>query len=161
MVGTSEGVAQKAAEVAKDNFNRMGFNVRLRLVRTDSMYTKFCNAPSAKVQICPNVGWIKDFSDGQTLLDPTFNGKNIIPQNNSNWSMLNDPKINAEMNKAETLNDPDQRAQAWARADKDITAQAPAVPWIWDKTPLIASNNVNAVASLYNSQWDLSWTSLK
>jgi len=161
MVGTSEGVAQKAAEVAKDNFNRMGFNVRLRLVTTDSMYTKFCNVPSAKVQICPNVGWIKDFSDGQTLLDPTFNGKNILPQNNSNWSMLNDPKINAEMNKAETLNDPDQRAQAWARADKDITAQAPAVPWIWDKTPLIASNNVNAVASLYNSQWDLSWTSLK
>ena len=28
-----------------------------------------------------------------------------------------------------------------------MTAQAPAIPWIWDKTPLIQSANVNGVAS--------------
>ncbi len=28
-----------------------------------------------------------------------------------------------------------------------VTAQAPAIPWIWDKTPLIQSANVNGVAS--------------
>jgi peptide/nickel transport system substrate-binding protein len=161
MVGTASGVAQKAAEVAKENFQRLGFNVTLRLVQQNTMYTKYCNVPSAKVNACPNVGWIKDFSDGQTLLDPTFNGKNILPQGNSNWSMLDDPKINSEMTKAETISDPAQRATAWAQIDKDITAQAPAVLWLWDKTPLIASSNVNPVASLYNSQWDISWTSLK
>jgi peptide/nickel transport system substrate-binding protein len=161
MVGTAEGIAQKAAEVAKESFQRMGFNVTLRLVQQNTMYTKYCNVPSAKVNACPNVGWIKDFSDGQTLLDPTFNGKLILPQGNSNWSQLNDPKINAEMAKAETVSDPNQRAQAWAQIDKDITAQAPAVPWIWDKVADIASKNVNAVSSLYNATWDLSWTSLK
>src|SRR3954453_12683225 len=97
MVGTSEGVAQKAAEVAKENFEKMGFKVRLRLVTQDSMYTKFCNVPKAAVAICPNVGWLKDFSDAQTYLDPTFNGENILPQNNSNWSQLNDKALNAEM----------------------------------------------------------------
>jgi peptide/nickel transport system substrate-binding protein len=42
-----------------------------------------------------------------------------------------------------------------------ITEQAPVVPWIWDKTPLLRSANVNGVANEFNSQWDLAWTSLK
>ena len=161
MVGTSEGVAQKAAEVAKENFEKMGFKVRLRLVTQDAMYTKFCNVPKAKVAICPNVGWLKDFADPQTYLDPTFNGDNILEVGNSNWSQLDDPALNKEMNDAKLLTDPDERAQAWAEIDKKITELAPAVFWLWDKTPLIRSSNVNAVPSSFNGQWHLAYTSIK
>jgi peptide/nickel transport system substrate-binding protein len=161
MVGTSEGVAQKAAEVAKENFSKMGFNVDLKLVTQDSMYTKFCNTPSAGVAICPNVGWLKDFSDGQTFLDPTFNGELILPQGNSNWSQLDDKALNAEMDKARLLTDPTERAKAWGEIDKKVTALAPAVNWVWDKTPLIRSPDVVAVAAQDNGQWDLSFTSIK
>jgi peptide/nickel transport system substrate-binding protein len=160
MVGTSEGVAQKAAEVAKENFERMGFKVRLRLVTHDSMYTKFCNVPSAKVALCPNVGWLKDFSDPQTYLDPTFNGDNILPTGNSNWSQLDEPELNRMMNEAKLLTDPEERAQAWAEIDKRITELAPAVMWVWDKTPLVRSGNVNAVPSEFNGQWHLAYTSI-
>jgi peptide/nickel transport system substrate-binding protein len=161
MVGTSEGVAQKAAEVAKQNFENMGFQVTLRLVTQDSMYTKFCNSPKAQVAICPNVGWLKDFSDAQTYLDPTFNGENILQTGNSNWSQLNDKALNAEMDKAKLLTDPKERAAAWGEIDKKITQLAPAVDWIWDKTPLIRSPNVVGVASQDNGQWDLTFTSIK
>jgi peptide/nickel transport system substrate-binding protein len=160
MVGTSEGVAQKAAEVAKENFERLGFKVRLRLVTHDSMYTKFCNVPKAKVAICPNVGWLKDFADAQTYLDPTFNGENILDVGNSNWPQLDDPALNKEMDEAKLLTEPDERAQAWAEIDKKITELAPAVPWLWDKTPLIRSANVNAVPSAFNGQWHLAYTSI-
>jgi peptide/nickel transport system substrate-binding protein len=161
MVGTAEGVDQKTAEVAKENFEKLGFKVRLRLVAKDAMYTKYCNRPAADVAICPNVAWSKDFSDAQTILDPTFNGGNIVPENNSNWPQLDDPKIDQAMDKAKESISPEDRAKAWAEADKMITEQAPAVNWIWDKTPLVASKNVNAVASQYNGQWDVAWTSLK
>jgi peptide/nickel transport system substrate-binding protein len=161
MVGTSEGVAQKAAEIAKENFERMGFKVRLRLVTQDAMYTRFCNSPPANVAICPNVSWGKDFGDAQTILDPTFNGDNIVQQGNSNWPELDVPEINRAMAAAELLTDPDERARAWARIDRMITEQAPVVSWIWDKQPLIRSANVNGAISEFNSQWDLAWTSLK
>jgi peptide/nickel transport system substrate-binding protein len=161
MVGTSEGVAQKAAEVAKENFEKMGFKVRLRLVTQDSMYTKFCNSPPAKVAICPNVGWLKDFADPQTYLDPTFNGENILQTGNSNWPQLNDKSLNAEMDKAKLLTDPEERAKAWGEIDNKLSELAPSVPWVWDKDPLIASDDVNAVASANNGQWDLSYSSLK
>jgi peptide/nickel transport system substrate-binding protein len=161
MVGTAEGVAQKAAEVAKQNFENMGFKVTLRLVTQDAMYTKFCNSPKAEVAICPNVGWLKDFSDAQTYLDPTFNGENILQTGNSNWSQLNDKTLNAEMDKAKLLTDPKERAAAWGEIDKRLTELAPAVDWVWDKTPNIRSPNVVGVTSQDNGVWDLNFTSIK
>jgi len=161
MVGTSEGVAQNNAEIAKENLERLGFKVDLRLVTQDAMYTKFCTVPSANVAICPNVSWGKDFGDPQTILDPTFNGRNIIPQYNSNWPELDVPEINAAMEEAALLIDPEERARAWARIDRMITEQAPVVSWLWDEQPLLRSADVNGVASEFNSAWDLAWSSLK
>jgi peptide/nickel transport system substrate-binding protein len=161
MVGTSEGVAQAAAEVAKEQFEKLGFKVRMRLVTQDSMYTKFCNVPKAKVAICPNVGWLKDFSDAQTYIDPLFNGDNILPQGNSNWSQLDEPELNKMMNDAKLVTDPQERADAWAEIDKRVTELAPAIFWLWDKSPMIRSENVNGVASEFNSTWDLTFTSIK
>jgi peptide/nickel transport system substrate-binding protein len=161
MIGTSEGVAQKAAEVAKENFEQLGFKVRLRLVTQDAMYTRFCNSPPANVAICPNVSWGKDFADAQTILDPTFNGKNIVQQGNSNWPELDVPEINKAMDEAELLTDPKERAEAWGKIDLMVTEQAPLVNWIWDKQALLRSEDVNGAVSSFNSMWDLSWTSLR
>jgi len=160
MVGSNVGVAAKTAEVVKEQLEKMGFQIQMRLVQPQTMYTRYCNTPSAKVAICPNVGWLRDFPDGQTILDPTFNGKNILDQGNSNWPQLDDPAINKAMDEAE-LAPADQRAAAWGEIDKQVTATAAGIPWLWDKTPLIQSANVNGVVAENNSQWDLSWTSLK
>ena len=94
------------------------------------------------------------------MLDPTFNGKNILEQGNSNWAELDDPAINKAMDEAELL-PKEERPAAWAEIDKMVTEQAPVIPWIWDKQPLIQSANVNGVASISNAQWELAWTSLK
>jgi peptide/nickel transport system substrate-binding protein len=161
MVGDNTGVAAKTAQIAKQNFEKLGFKVTLRQVTHDAMYTKFCNVPKANVAICPNVGWLKDFSDAQTYLDPTFNGKNILPQGNSNWPQLNNPQINKMMDDAETIADPQERAKAWGEIDKKLTDLAPVVSWIWDKDALIRSKNVNGVVDSFNGQWSLAFTSLK
>jgi peptide/nickel transport system substrate-binding protein len=161
MVGDNEGVGAKTAEVAKEQFERLGFKVRLRQVTHEAMYTKYCGVPAQKIAICTNVGWLKDFADPQTYLDPTFNGENILPANNNNWSQLNDPAINKAMEAAELETDTAARAQAWADIDKQITDQAPAINWLWDKTPNIRSENVNGVIDEDNALWALAYTSLK
>ena len=161
MVADNVEPGSKTAQVAKQQLEQLGFKVRLRQVTHEAMYTKFCNVPKADVAICPNVGWLKDFADPQTYLDPTFNGDNILPANNSNWSQLNDKALNEEMGKAALLTDPAERAKAWAEIDKKITEQAPAINWIWDKTENIESSNVNGVIDQDNALWALAYTSLK
>jgi len=160
MVGENEGVDARAAEVAAQQFEKLGFRVRLRQVTGDAMYTKYCNVPAAKVAICPNVGWLKDFADPQTFLDPTFNGDNIIPTNNSNWAQLDVPELNRQMNEAKLLTDTDERAEAWAEIDRRITELAPAVMWIWDNQANIRSENVVGVIDEDNGHWSFAHTSL-
>src|SRR5918995_5684138 len=75
MVAENAGVDQRVGEAALDLFEELGFNIQFRQVNGDVMYTRFCSRPDAEVAICPNVGWIKDFNDGQSILDPTFNGE--------------------------------------------------------------------------------------
>ena len=160
MVGSNVGVAAKTAEVTREQFEKMGFKVTLRLVQPNTMYTRYCNTPSANVAVCPNVAWNKDFADGQVMLSPTFNGKNILEQGNSNWPELDVPAVNDAMDKAEVL-PKDQRPAAWGAIDKQVVDQAAAIPWDWEKTPLLQSANVAGVVSASNNFWDISSTSLK
>jgi peptide/nickel transport system substrate-binding protein len=160
-VGTSGGVNERIAEIAQGQLERLGFRVRMRMVTQDAMLSRFCTVPAADVAVCPNLGWSKDFADGQTLLDPTFNGENISPQGNSNASELDVPAINAAMEDAALLTDPRERARAWGRIDRLVTEQAPVVAYAWDKTPLLHSRDVDAVANEFTSSWDLAWTSLR
>jgi peptide/nickel transport system substrate-binding protein len=161
MVGDNEGVGAKTAEVAAEQLRGMGFNIELRQVTHDAMYNKFCNRPPSDTAICPNVGWIKDFSDPQTYLDPTFNGENIIQTNNVNWPELDVPEINKAMNDAKLLTDPAERAKAWAEIDRMVSEQAPTVNWIWDKDTSLQSSNVQGVIDESNGIWDWAHSSLK
>ena len=161
VVGDDSGVGGRAAEVAASQLQDMGFKVNFRQVPHSTMYTKFCNVPKAAVAFCPNTGWFKDFIDPQTLLDPLFNGANILQENNSNWPQMNDPAVNKLLDQAKLTVNRDQRAKLFAQADQKITMLAPNVPWVWDKQPNIVSKNVAAVGNSFNATVDLNFTSIK
>jgi ABC-type transport system substrate-binding protein len=78
-----------------------------------------------------------------------------------NQSNLNDPKLNAAMDKAEMIPDAKARGAAWGTIDKQVMATAAAVPWIWDNQANMRSKNVNGVTSNNNTAWDLTFTSIK
>ena len=161
MVGVSDGVPQRTAEVAQQGLEQLGFDVKLRLATQDAMFTRFCGTPSANVAICPNISWGKDFADGQTFLSPLFDGDNINPQGNANTAELDDPAINRAMEAAQLLTEPDERAAAWGRIDRMVTEQAAVVPFLWDNVPLLRSEDVDGVVNQFNAHWDLPFVSLR
>ena len=161
MIATNADPGKKSAEVAANQFEKLGFKLNFREVTQDALYTKFCGVPKANVAICPNVGFFKDFVDPESFINPTFNGEAILPANNTNWPELNDPSINKAIDAAAILPPGTERSKAFAKIDNDITLLAPAVPWLWDKTPLIESKDVQGVADNYSTVWHLSFTSLK
>ncbi len=160
-IATNADPGKKSAEVAIDQFQKLGFKLNVRIVPQDTLYTKFCGVPKSNYGICPNVGFFKDFLDGQALLDPTFNGDAIIPANNTNWPLIDDPKINDLIEKAKALPAGDERTQAWADANLEIVRQAVAIPWVWDKLPLLFSDNVNFAQDDYSNSAFMAFLSLK
>jgi peptide/nickel transport system substrate-binding protein len=160
MVGDDAPPGKDTATVFQHQLEQLGFNVSFQPVAHDIMYTKFCSVPSNEPNVCPNVGWIKDFNDPQSILQVPFSGDSINPSNNSNWPQLDDPAINKAIDQAVTITDEKQRAATWGKIDDQIMAQAPAVPWVWDNDVLVRSANVLGVANLFNGEWDLAYTSI-
>jgi peptide/nickel transport system substrate-binding protein len=160
-IATNADPGKKTAEVFQGQMEQLGFKLNFRIVPQDTLYTKFCGVPKQNVAICPNVGWFKDFSDPQSMLDATFNGKNILAQGNVNWPQLDVPAINDAMKAASTVPVGKERNQAWAKINHMIAEQAPAIPWIWDKTASVGSSNVNQAINGYYTTHDLSFTSIK
>ena len=113
---------KKIAEVAQAQSQKLGFKIRFRAcLPQDTLYTESsATFPRSGSPICLNVGWFKDFNDPQAVLDAVFNGKNIIPANNSNWTQLNVPAINDAMGKAALLPGP-ARPKAWGQIDEMTT----------------------------------------
>jgi peptide/nickel transport system substrate-binding protein len=163
MVSDDTPPGSNTAQVYKSQLSQLGFNVQLHPVAHDVMYTKFCSVVANEPNICPNVGWVKDFNDGQALIDVPFNGATITgsPSNNSNWPQLNDPTINNALAQAKLLTNPSQRAAAYGKIDDQITALAPALVWDWDFETNVASKNVIPVINEFNGLTDLVFTSLK
>ncbi len=161
MVGPRDGNGKAISELAKVAFEAVGFKVNLRLLSQQIVMTKYCGSPAAAVAVCPNIGWVRDFADGQTYLDPTFNGKTIQPVGNANVSQLDDAGVNAAIEAAKVETDPAARAEKWGQVDRAITALAPAVPLTWDRVPMAHSANVAAVANESLGVWDFAFTALR
>jgi peptide/nickel transport system substrate-binding protein len=161
--GVSDNATQQknVTQVLVEQLKQLGFDVNMRYVVRDSMYTKFCQVPDNQPDVCPSVGWLKDFADPETLLNPVFNGKNILDEANSNFALFDDPAINKQMDEAEVVNDPAERNVAWGEVDKSITEAAAAVPWLWDTQALVMSADVNGVVGTNLATWDFAFTSLK
>jgi len=161
MVGDDAPPGADTAAVVESQLEELGFDVDYQKVTHDIMYTKFCSVPDNAPPVCPNVGWLKDFNDGQSMIDVTFNGENVVPENNSNWPQLDVPEINDAINEAKLIDDLDERNQAWADVDTMIMEQAAFIPYIWDEQANIQSPDVAGVINKFNANWDLAFTSLE
>ena len=161
MVGDDDAPNDDTAEAVQSQLQKLGFKLNFRLVPRNTMLSKFCGVPDSNTAICPNLGWGKDFYDAQSMIDPVFNGKNIIPANNANYSELDDPELNKAMDAANNITDPDARAKAWGELDRKITELAVVIPWLWDNQVNIKSSDVKGVINQFNSAYDLSFTSIE
>jgi peptide/nickel transport system substrate-binding protein len=160
-IATNADPGNQTAQVAQGQFQKMGFKLNYRKVPQDTLYTKFLSVPKTNYVIGPNVGWFKDFSDPQSLLEPTFKGDAIKPQGNVNWSLLDDKAINDAMTEASTIDAGPERNKAWADINKMIVEQAVAIPYVWDDNVNLWSKDVQGVMNAYFASPDLSFTSMK
>jgi peptide/nickel transport system substrate-binding protein len=178
VVGSTGDPAAQSAAIANHAVQALGFKTNFTLVDQPVMYGKYCGVPKAEIDVCPNVGWIRDWSDPQTLLDPTFAGYNNVATNNSNWGQVgwaDAPKsqggpytggpltpIDQAMKAAEKTVGTTNRAAAWAKVDQMLVANAVAVPWYFTIQPNLEAKNVRGINDLWNiGSWDYAWSSLK
>jgi len=91
-------------------------------------------------------GWIPDWANGSAVIPPLFDGR-LIPRkvgatNNQNFSLLNDPTINALITQALAEPDPNRQYQLWGDLDEKIQALGATIPVFYSKSVRMAGTNV-------------------
>ena len=174
VVGSTGDPADKDAAIANHAVQSLGFKTNFTLVDQSVMYEKYCGNPKAKIDVCPDVGWVRDWADPQTTLDPAFAGYNISPANNGNWGMVSWadwPKANGGTYTTGRLTALDTMMKAGERTDRrerprplvgrdrrQLVANAIAIPWSFDKQANIEGTAVRGINQRWNSG---SWTTTR
>ena len=161
----------KDAAIANHAVQSLGFKTNFTLVDQSVMYEKYCGNPKAKIDVCPDVGWVRDWADPQATLDPAFAGYNITSANNGNWGLVSSadrPKasggtytsgpltaLDALMKAGEQTSGGSARARVWADIDRQLVASAVAIPWSFDKQANIEGTAVHGINQLWIRQLGL------
>jgi peptide/nickel transport system substrate-binding protein len=161
-IADNESPAKETAQAFQEQVKKIGLKLQYREVPHATMLTKFCQVPSQKVGICPNLGWGADFFAPQSFFGPLFSGKNIVPSGNVNTAMVNDPKLDRQIDAARQITDTAEANKAWGDLDKEVTDQSYFITWLWDNNVSIQGPNMKGVPSAFNSgAFDLSFSSQK
>jgi peptide/nickel transport system substrate-binding protein len=149
------------AKIIQASLAKIGIGVNIKQASIDAMFTKFCVVQKFLPEMC-TLGWLPDFKDPLTMIDPLFNSAAINPNYTNNMSLFNNPAVDAAMAKAKKIRDPDLRYAAWGKIDKMIMAQAPIIPTSWIATITVHSDRIVPGKQLWNGGiLDLSATSIK
>jgi peptide/nickel transport system substrate-binding protein len=142
--------------VFTQNLKSIGLNIKDRVLK--DAYTPI-QTPRLNIPLSTRPGWGKDYADALTFFGPLFDGANIIPQGNTNYSLLGItpaiakkvgvkgniagvPSINADLAKCSLLL-ANARLSCYAALDKKLTWNVvPWVPYIWSYAQSISSKNV-------------------
>ncbi|HEY3503522.1 MAG TPA: ABC transporter substrate-binding protein [Actinocatenispora sp.] len=117
---------QPLAAVIKNALERAGFQVVLRPIDKASYYDQV-GAKDNPYDIYINI-WGFDWPSAATVLPPLFNGKQIQPKGNKDYSYLNVDDVNAKIAELSAMH-AEKAAPEWAKLDKTImTKYAPVVP---------------------------------
>jgi peptide/nickel transport system substrate-binding protein len=119
------------ADAVKTALERIGIHVNISPIDAASYFSTVNNT---KNQYDLTWGdWIADWPNASTVLPTLFDGRLIRknPQANQDLSYLNDPKVNALIDKAATMTDVAQRNAAYGRMDQQILKDAAVVPLMY------------------------------
>jgi peptide/nickel transport system substrate-binding protein len=138
----------------------IGLNIKDRVLK--DVYA-VAQVPKNNIPLTTRVGWGKDYADASTFFAPLLDGRTILPEGNSNFSLLGItpamakqlgvkgsitgvPSINGDLDKCSLLSGT-PRVTCYAGIDKKLTYTIAAwIPYLWSYAQSVSSKNVTKFA---------------
>ncbi|HEY0532058.1 MAG TPA: ABC transporter substrate-binding protein [Actinoplanes sp.] len=129
------------AEAARKSLQAAGFTITTKSIDPTTYYTEI-GRKGNPYDIYLG-GWGADWPDAATVIPLLFDGRNITPTGNNNLGYLNDPAVNAEIDRINGLKSLPDRQAAWGALDQKImTDDVPAIPAYYDNNYTLYGSKV-------------------
>ncbi|WP_079110060.1 ABC transporter substrate-binding protein [Streptomyces roseifaciens] len=129
------------AEAIQQALARAGIKVTIETVDPSAFYATIGDTGNRTDMVY--TGWCPDYPSGSTFLPFVFDGRFIKEKGNSgNHSLFRDDATMKRMDAIAAMTDAKEAAGAWQQLDGRILAQAPAVPVLVRRWPLVLGTNI-------------------
>ncbi|WP_406440183.1 ABC transporter substrate-binding protein [Streptomyces sp. NBC_00631] len=140
-INTPEGQQYSTAMAA--GLKKAGFNVQRQEIPAETYYDQI-----GKVNNNYDIyhsAWGADWPSASTVIPPLYDGR-AVADGSANYSHVNDPKVDADIDAANAITDPAKSAAAWEKIDKYLlTDVVNVVPTAYYKQVQIAGSKVGGL----------------
>jgi peptide/nickel transport system substrate-binding protein len=151
--GPTGDPAPSATRLLEQALDRIGLRATPRLWERSTLLAQLAD-PAAPSQI-GYARWQQDFPDGADWFPLLLAGSAIRTGSNLNYSLLDDPRVNALIAQTATTWDPAERAASWRAVGKAVAARAPWAPFANSVRSDLTSRRVGGYVGhqLYGFLW--------
>jgi peptide/nickel transport system substrate-binding protein len=135
---SAAGKAQ--AEAVQASLGRAGITVKINEISSAAFYSTVGN--TAQEHDLVIAGWSPDWPGASTYLPIVFDGRLITSQGNNNYAQYDSPAVEAQIDRIAAIGDPAAARTAYGQLAQQIMQDAPVVPFLWDRAPILVGGNV-------------------
>jgi peptide/nickel transport system substrate-binding protein len=132
-------------EAIQASLDKVGIKAQIKKYPSGDWSAQYAGVPSFvhknKLGIII-AGWGADWPSGFGFLSQIVDGRAIGKAGNYNQMELNDPAINALLDKGIQTEDTNERNKIWAQVDKKVMESAALLPVVYEKTLLFRPKNL-------------------
>jgi peptide/nickel transport system substrate-binding protein len=155
-----ESTSSAAGQYYQDVLNQLGFHTDLKIIGADNYFTIIGNLKT------PNLDtgwtdWFQDYPHPSDFLDVLMNGENIQSVNNENFSQVDIPSLNKQLDKVATEQLTPANEDKYAAVDKAYMEQAANAPFGFHKWSTFVSSRINLDQVIYSPSFSNDLTSFQ
>jgi peptide/nickel transport system substrate-binding protein len=156
----NESPNDEAGAYYQDVLSKLGFNAKLKTINADVYFQLISNASTPDLDT-GWTNWFADYPHPNDYFQPQLAGKSIVPVGNTNLANVDDPKLNAKIERlaSEQLG-PDQEAE-YAEMDREYMEQAPWAPYGTNTVSTFVSSEIDLDKVIFNPTFGQDLTSFQ
>lgn len=145
----NESPSDDAGAYFADVLDKLGFEAKLKTINADNYYSVIGNSKTPDLDT-GFTAWIPDYPNPNAFFQPLLSGESIAPVFNSNFAMMDDPKLTAKIAKlSEEQLGPEQEDEYQA-LDREYMEQAPWAPFGTNTLSTFVSSAVDLDEVIFN-----------
>jgi peptide/nickel transport system substrate-binding protein len=158
--GDSEPENGEATQYYQSVLTKLGFNAKLKEINADN-YSAIIGNENTPDLDTGWYDWFEDYPHPNDFFQPLLSGESILPENNTNFSQTDIPKLNARVAKLgeETLGPKQERE--YAEVDREFMEEAPWVPYGTRTESTFVSSAIDLDKVIWNPTFEDDLTSFQ
>jgi peptide/nickel transport system substrate-binding protein len=152
---------KRIGEYYHDLLTQLGFNATLKVIAGDVYWTTIGNESTPDVDT-GFANWFQDFPHPDDFFRPLLHGDSVLPTNSNNFSRVNIPELNAEVDELLTKQIGDGGVEdGYARVDRAYMEQAVWAPYGNEQFTTFLSERMDFDESYHHLLFNQDYSSFK